>query len=91
LDDEHATPEARSRIAAHTRETLEEIPGVRSLSVGTPADEAAARSWDLSIVLRFDSLEGIRSYREHPEHRRYVDEYMKPKMQVVKAWNFELG
>ncbi|MFW5921255.1 MAG: Dabb family protein [Polyangiales bacterium] len=91
LSDEWATDEGRGEVAACSREVLAKVPGVRSLSVGVPADEAAARSWDLSIVLRFDSNDDVEKYRVHPDHRAYVDEYMKPKMEVVKAWNFDVG
>ena len=91
LTDEWATDQRRREVAAHSREVLAKVPGVRSLSVGVPADEPSERSWDLSIVLRFDSRDDIDSYRVHPHHRAYVDEYMKPKMEVVKAWNFDVG
>lgn len=79
----------REAIAAHTAETLRDLPGVVRVTVGTPADEHAAAGWDLSIVVRFGALADVEPYRVHPAHRRYVDEYLRPRMQVIKAWNFE--
>lgn len=88
LKDEFCTDEARSEIAKHTREALSVLPGVKSISVGVPADAPSEKSWDLSIVLGFETLEAIDGYREHPDHRAYVDDYMRPRMEVIKAWNF---
>ena len=57
---------------------------------GAPIDETSEGSWDLSIALCFESLEDVATYVADPDHRRYVDEYLKPKLAVLKAWNFEL-
>jgi hypothetical protein len=89
LKGEHANDAERRRVAEHSREVLAAIPGVESVSVGVPADPSAEKSWDLSLVVRFASLDAVEPYRVHPAHRRYVDEYMRPRMEVVKAWNFE--
>jgi hypothetical protein len=91
LTDAHASATGRAEIAAHTRAALAGVPGVERLTVGTPADEAAVKSWDLSIVVRFRRLEDVEPYQRHPDHRRYVDEYLAPRMQVIKAWNFEVS
>lgn len=90
LEDEYANGAARAEIAAHSRQALAALPGVVRVTVGTPADEAAVKSWDLSIVVRFARIEDVEPYRIHPEHRRYVDEYLAPRMQVIKAWNFQV-
>lgn len=91
LTEDYAHTEERRRIAEHTREQLSRIDEVQGLTVGTPADTSAEESWDLSIVLELDSLEAFERYHEHPVHRRYVDDYIKPKLEVAKAWNFETG
>ncbi len=79
-----------SAIAAYTREALSGLPQIRSLEVGRPADAHAAKGWDLSIAVTFDDLEAVEAYRIHPVHRAYVDDYLKPRMKVIKAWNFDL-
>ena len=91
LNAENAQGGPRAQIAARTREVLAGLPQVRAIEVGLPADEAAERSWDLSIVLRFDSLEDAEAFRVDPAHRAYADEYMRPRVEVVKAWNFEIS
>ncbi|MCA9547875.1 MAG: Dabb family protein [Myxococcales bacterium] len=90
LDGPYATPAGRAEVAAHTRTVFAKLPGVTDLRVGVPADDAAEKSWDLSITVRFARLADVDAYRVHPDHRTYVDEYLAPRMQVLKAWNFEL-
>ncbi len=90
LVDKHCNDADRREIAAYTRRAITTLPGVQSVDVGVPADEASTRSWDLSLVVYFDDVDAIAAYAEHPDHRRFVDEYMKPRVEVVKAWNFEL-
>jgi hypothetical protein len=85
---EYCTDAAREEIAAHSLAALEGLPGVGHVHVGVPADEASEKSWDLSIVIHFDSLRAVEQFRTNPEHRRYVDEYLRPRMEVIKAWNF---
>lgn len=88
LDDEHATDEGRAEVAEHARRALRNLDGVTAVTVGVPADEPAIRSWDLSIVVRFAKLADIDTYRVHPDHRAFVDEFLAPRMAVIKAWNF---
>lgn len=78
----------REEVAAYTARILAGLPGVVRVNAGTPADAHAEAAWDVSVVVRFASLDDVESYRVHPEHRRYVDEYLAPRMDVIKAWNF---
>jgi hypothetical protein len=86
---EYGNPEARSEAAAHSRQALAAVPGVSAVRVGVPADDAATASWDLSIVVTFERIEDVEPYRVHPLHRAYVDEYLTPRIVVIKAWNFD--
>lgn len=90
LLDEHATAEARAEICAEAERAIRAVPGVLALRVGTPADHHARSAWDLSLAVSFASLEDVERYRDHPEHRRFVDEVVKPRLAVIKAWNMEL-
>ena len=86
---EYATPEERETAAARTLEVLPTVPGVLGVTVGVPADDAAIAPWDLMITVRFPSLAEIEPYRAHPDHRRFVDEFLAPRVEVKKNWNFE--
>jgi hypothetical protein len=80
----------RQTIADYSLAVLKRIPGVESVHIGQPADSASATEWDLALVLRFETLNAVGEYRHHPDHRAYVDNYLKPRMEAIKAWNFEI-
>lgn len=90
LKDHYATAEDRAQVAATSREVLGAVPGVRAIEVGTPADLAAEKSWDVLLLLRFDDLEAVEAYRAHESHRLYMDVFLLPMLAVIKVWNFEL-
>lgn len=89
LKKDYSTDEARAQVAEHTREVLGGIDLVRSLTVGVPADQRTRRDWDLAILLQLDSMEAVKEYRDEKTHRAYVDIYLKPMMDKIRAWNFE--
>ncbi len=89
LKDAYANATDRADAAQHTRDVLGLIPGVLHIDVATPADAACERSWDLCVLLRFDDLEAVESYRLDPRHRAYVDVFLKPMLEVIRVWNFE--
>ena len=88
LKEEYCNDAARAEFAERTRTDLSALPQVRSVTVGVPADEASEASWDISIVLRFDSMQDVQQYIVDPAHRAYVDNYATPQIEVRKAWNF---
>ena len=83
-----AVPDRRV-IATYSEELLARIPGVVDVHVGQPADDRSAAAWDLALVLRFELVEDLAPYAVHPDHRAYVDDYLRPRMEAIKAWNFE--
>jgi stress responsive alpha/beta barrel protein len=88
LHPEHANPAGRAAIAERCLEVLRPLDGVLGVTVGVPADEASERSWDVSITVRFASMEDLEGYRANPVHRRFVDDWLSPRTEVKKAWNF---
>ena len=90
LKDAYAHDADRAQVAAASREVLGAVPTVRTIEVATPADAATTKSWDLLLLLQFDDLDGVEAYRAHPNHRRYVDVFLRPMLEVIKVWNFEL-
>jgi len=90
LDEEHATDSGRALVAARSREVLTVLPGVVKVDVGIPADASSRESWDISLVLKFESADDLEPFRVHPDHRSYVDDFLKPKLALIKAWNFEI-
>lgn len=88
LKAEHANEAARREIAGKTLEALRAIPQVLAVSVGVPADEHALAAWDLSLVVNLASLADVQPYMDDPGHQRFTHEYLRPKVEVVKHWNF---
>jgi hypothetical protein len=89
LKDEYCNDAARAAFAEKTRADLSALKNVRSVSVGVPADAASEASWDISIIVRFDSMDDVQQYIHDPAHRDYVDNYATPHIEVRKAWNFQ--
>ncbi len=88
LKPECATSEGRQEVAARCRAVLPTLPGVQAVVVGTPADDESAGAWDVSIMVRFAALADVATYRADPEHRRFVDAFLAPRVEFKKAWNF---
>jgi hypothetical protein len=78
-------------VVAATREVLAPIPGVRALRVGVPADDRTTRDWDVCIEVRFDDLAAVEVYRAHQRHRNYVEVFLRPMLERIRVWNFEVG
>lgn len=89
LKDEHL--HERGALAQRIAEVVGTVPGVVGVRAGTPAEERSASAWDLSVAIRFERLEDVEPYKVHPDHRRLVDEELRPKMIILKAWNFALS
>ena len=87
LADDAATDEGRREVAEETRRVFPTIPGVQSISVSA-SDASARESWDLCLKVGFARIEDVPAYRVHPIHVAYVEEYLKPRLSCLKAWNF---
>jgi hypothetical protein len=89
LKSEHGTPASLGELRQRSQ-ALAAIPGVRGLRVGMPADAGATSAWDLSLTVCFDSLSDVKRYLDHPDHEAYYEGFLLPRLQVMKAWNFEV-
>ena len=81
---------ARERWRTARSQALAAIAGVREVVLATPADAAAAKAWDLSLIVRFDALTDVKRYLADPAHIAYYEGFLEPRLQVIKAWNFEV-
>lgn len=80
-------PTLREAITEAALEILPTVPGVRGVRAGLPAD-AGAEVWDLVLVIRFDRIEDVAIYADHPIHVGFVQRHLAPNVEVKKAWNF---
>lgn len=90
LKDEWATDAGRAAIVEHSMKVLPAVPQVRAVHVGVPADEASERSWDIALVIHLDSVDVLPAYAADPLHADYVANFLAPKVECKKAWNFRI-
>ena len=88
LKDEHV--QERHDLARRIAEVVTTVPGVVSVRTGTPAEAQSGTAWDVSVAISFAHIDHVEPYKVHPAHRSLVDTELRPKMEVLKAWNFEL-
>jgi len=85
---EHSSAAGRGEAVAAVRARLTKLPGLERLTVGTPADDSAAR-WDLSVVARFATLDALHAALVAPPWTALFDEWLAERAVVVKSWSFE--
>jgi len=90
LHDEWANDRGRNAIAAHSKKTLGDLPGVVRADVGFPAEETTETAWDLTFQVHFERFEDVEPYRVHPDHLTFLNDYLSPKAVVKKVWNFRI-
>ncbi len=86
-------PEIRSEaltVATHTQEVLGEAVGVLGVHTAVAADPRTEQLWDVMISLRFESLEAVDRYRADPRHRKYLEVYLRPLLESIRAFNWQL-
>ncbi|WDF54631.1 Dabb family protein [Mucilaginibacter sp. KACC 22063] len=62
-------------------ETLKPITHIRHMHIGVPADtnrDVIDRSYDVSLLLLFNSPEEQEAYQVDPTHVRFAEDYAKP-------------
>jgi len=63
------------------------IPQLRSLEVGIDVMRSE-RSYDLALVAKFDSLEDLRAYNDHPVHQEVL-KYIATVKDISLAVDYE--
>ncbi len=80
--DEHIGEFCRRMLALRTP-----ISSIEHLEIGRDILHDA-RSWDLILIMRFASIEALRSYQQHPEHLRLMA-FNQPSVADVASVDFE--
>ncbi|HVZ31625.1 MAG TPA: Dabb family protein [Polyangiaceae bacterium] len=82
-------PATRDELASRTLATLSKIDDLEELSVGVPADDPSAKSWDLSVVMGVANVALLNAVLGSTAFTNYLDDTMKDRYEVLKAWTFE--
>jgi hypothetical protein len=72
---------ARQRVIDASKQRLRTIPGVVSVTSGTPIPSTRPvvdSSFDVSIIITFRSVEDLNRYPKNPTHQQMVAELIKP-------------
>jgi antibiotic biosynthesis monooxygenase (ABM) superfamily enzyme len=88
--EEFATEQAIAELVERSRDVLPRLPGVVECSVGLAADEKSGDQWHISLVVRFSSLDDLPTFADHPDHRSYVDDFIRPRLASIAGYNFEV-
>ena len=90
MKEEFATEESLAELVERSREVLPGLPGVVGCSVGKAADEKTGEQWHISLFVRFESMDDLPAFAVHPDHRAYVDDFIRPRLESIAAYNFEV-
>ncbi|GAA4779249.1 hypothetical protein GCM10023200_10430 [Actinomycetospora chlora] len=87
--DAAADPAVVEGIADALRRFVREsdLPGLQSWTCGRDAGLAAGNA-EFACVGVFDDVDAYTVYRDHPEHRRIIDEQIKPYIAERTAVQF---
>jgi hypothetical protein len=80
--------EGRARLADALSTHVPRRDGLVSLEVGLPADASAEKSWDLSLLLRFDALAGAQHFDLLDFVERATGVKHADVIALHKTWNF---
>ena len=62
-----SSPDAIARTVKMLKGLVGKVPRIRGLEVGTDVLKSQ-RSYDISLTVKFDSLNDLEAYQTHPEH-----------------------
>ena len=83
-----ATQEQKQRVAAELRRLPALLPVLRGLSRRSRSRPAEG-NFEFAVVADFDDLEGLRTYRDNPEHRAIIAEFIQPIIAQRAAVQYE--
>lgn len=69
------------------------IPGVLDVKAGTALDSdrpVVDDSFDVAVIIDFESLEALHAYESHPLHKKAVEELLKPLTSRVLIYDVNL-
>jgi hypothetical protein len=70
------------------RRVLSVHSSINAFTFRIGADSASRKAWDLSLTVDFSSVEDFEHYQRDQDHSRLMDEFLVPRLAVIKAWNF---
>ena len=74
-------------VIKESKKIIPNLPKVKSLQVGRLDNDS---NFNLALIILFDNLQDIAEFSPNPIHRDYVDNFLKPKIERIKAYNVNI-
>ncbi|HEY6275555.1 MAG TPA: Dabb family protein [Streptosporangiaceae bacterium] len=84
-----ASEAQKAAVASELAKLPEEIRAVRRYEFGPDAGLDPANG-DFAVVAAFDDADGYVAYRDHPAHRKVVENYLNPIVASRSRVQFEI-
>jgi hypothetical protein len=88
---EPGNADARRQLVERSK-TFTQIPGIKSVSVGPPLPSTRPgvdSSFDIGIVMHFESEQALRDYDHNPIHQQAVKEVLQPLVKKLVIYDFK--
>ncbi len=86
--DDSASADHIDQVVARLEELPAALPRLRSYLIGRDLQLASGNA-HLAVIAEFDDIDGYLEYRDHPVHRRIVDEMIAPHLRHRAATQFD--
>jgi Stress responsive A/B Barrel Domain len=83
------TQEQVSAVAAELAKLPDEIPSIRRYEFGPDARLDPANA-DFAVAAAFEDAAGYLAYRDHPAHRKVIENYLNPIVASRSRVQFEV-
>lgn len=77
-----------AKVAEMLRDLQGKVPVIRDIEVGLDVLKTPDRSYDISLIVKFDSLDGLEAYQVHPAHAEVAD-YIRSVRQSIAVVDYE--
>lgn len=87
-----AKAEAADEVIAGANKYLKGIPGITHFHIGKMAGShrpVVDQSYQVALNTTFTSKQAQDDYQAHPEHLKFVEQYVKPFVKKVVVYDFE--
>jgi Stress responsive A/B Barrel Domain len=74
---EESTEEQKQRVADELARVPSLVPSLRTFRVGSDLGINPG-NFDFAVAADFDDVDGYLSYRDHPEHRAMISQFVLP-------------
>jgi hypothetical protein len=74
---EEATEEQKQRVAAEIARLPSFVPSLRAFHIGSDLGINPG-NFDFAVAADFDDADGYLAYRDHPEHRAMISQFILP-------------